>query len=158
MRERPLLLAAIETAFKRSRAVALIGPRQCGKTTLAREFAARQSAATLFDAESPADLTRLTNPALALAHLKGLVVIDEIQRVPELFAVLRVLIDDPNNQARWLLLGSVAPELMRGASESLAGRLAFVDLAGFDLREVDPTSELDHLWVRGGLPLSPRAR
>ncbi|MEK7413742.1 MAG: ATP-binding protein [Planctomycetota bacterium] len=154
VRNRPILLAAIKAAFQRSQAVALVGARQCGKTTLARQFASAQANATFFDAESPADLARLANPTLTLGQAKGLVVIDEIQRVPELFPVLRVLLDDPKSKTRWLLLGSAAPELVRGVSETLAGRLAFVDIAGFDLREIDPVGELNRLWIRGGLPRS----
>ena len=154
MRSRPASLAAIATAFRRSRAVALLGPRQCGKTTLARTWADTQPNALWLDAESPADQARLVNPALTLGGVSGLIVIDEVQRLPELFPALRVLIDNPHSTATWLLLGSAAPELMRGVSESLAGRVAFVDLAGFDLREVDAGTELDTLWVCGGLPRS----
>ena len=147
-------MATVARAFERSRAVVLLGPRQCGKTTLARSWAEKQPTALWLDAESPADQARLANPILTLGGVSGLVVIDEVQRVPEVFAALRVLIDNLNSTATWLLSGSAAPELMRGVSESLAGRVAFVDLAGFDLREVDPITELDPLWVRGGLPRS----
>ncbi len=132
--------------------VALLGPRQCGKTTLARMIAS-EGESMYFDLEDPRARARLQNPTLALSGLRGLVVIDEIQRQPELFEILRVLVDDPDLRARFLLLGSASPTLVAGASESLAGRVAFVDLAGFDISEVEAERN-KQLWLRGGFPRS----
>jgi predicted AAA+ superfamily ATPase len=132
--------------------VALVGPRQSGKTTLAREHAGT-SAAGYFDLEDPTHLARLQNPMLALGELRGLVVLDEIQRLPALFPVLRVLADRTPGLARFLLLGSAAPELLREASESLAGRMAVIEVSGFELREVG-SAALAALWLRGGFPRS----
>jgi len=131
---------------------ALLGPRQCGKTTLARLIGAQQPS-TYFDLENPGDARRLSAPLTVLETLSGLVIIDEVQRQPELFQLLRVLVDRPHNRARFLLLGSASPQLVRGVSESLAGRIGFVDLAGFDLTEVD-AAQRDQLWLRGGFPRS----
>ncbi|MGH7809464.1 MAG: ATP-binding protein, partial [Candidatus Binatia bacterium] len=131
---------------------ALLGPRQCGKTTLARLIAEGEPC-TYFDLENPVDTRRLSAPMTTLEALTGLVIIDEIQRRPELFELLRVLVDRPNNVARFLILGSASPNLIKGVSESLAGRVGFIDLAGFDLGEVG-TEKSDQLWVRGGFPLS----
>lgn len=131
---------------------ALLGPRQCGKTTLARMIAEREPC-TYFDLENPVDLRRLSAPMLALGDLSGLVVIDEIQRQPAIFELLRVLVDRSQNRAHFLLLGSASPHLIKGVSESLAGRLGFVDLSGFDLREVG-TELHERLWLRGGFPKS----
>ncbi len=135
---------------------ALLGPRQCGKTTLGRLFA-RDRKATFFDLESQPDLRRLQNPELALRAERGLVVLDEIQARPELFSVLRVLADRPRSGTRFLVLGSASPDIVRGASETLAGRVEFVELAGFDLRETGPAS-WERLWLRGGFPRSWLAR
>lgn len=131
---------------------ALLGPRQCGKTTLARVFA-EDKQVTRFDLESQPDRQRLQNPELALGMLSGLVILDEIQLVPELFNVLRVLVDRPDSQTRFLVLGSASPDLVRNVSETLAGRVEFVELAGFDLRETG-TAEWETLWLRGGFPRS----
>jgi predicted AAA+ superfamily ATPase len=131
---------------------ALLGPRQCGKTTLARAYAERDPSA-FFDLENPVDLRRLSAPIRTLETLSGLVIIDEVQRRPELFELLRVLVDRPDNPARFLVLGSASPHLVRNVSESLAGRIGFVDLSGFDLTEVG-SAERTRLWVRGGFPLS----
>jgi predicted AAA+ superfamily ATPase len=106
-----------------------------------------------FDLENPVDLRRLSAPMTTLEKLSGLVVIDEVQRRPDLFELLRVLVDRPGNPARFLLLGSASPRLVKGVSESLAGRLGFVDLSGFDLRETGPENQ-DRLWTRGGFPRS----
>lgn len=149
---RKSLLAKVKRALASNPIAALLGPRQCGKTTLARDVA-RSRAARLFDLEHPADRARLANPLLALEHLRGLVVIDEAQRVPELFPVLRVLADRPGTPARFLLLGSAAPRIVRDISESLAGRVETVEMNGFDLRELG-VGRLDALWARGGLPRS----
>jgi len=142
----------LAAALKRSRVAALIGPRQCGKTTLARQFVEADSP-NYFDLEDPASLARLAEPKTALAGLKGIVVIDEIQRRPELFPVLRVLADRKPLPARFLILGSAAPELLRQSSESLAGRLELIPLSGLSLAEVGKKRQPLH-WLRGGFPPS----
>lgn len=147
---RPAYLRSISNAIARSPVVAMLGPRQVGKTTLARVYT-QDLSVTFFDLESQPDVRRLQNPELALGVLKGIVVIDEIQTMPELFAVLRVLVDRPQNQTRFLILGSASPDIVRGVSETLAGRVEFIELAGFDLAEVGP-ERWEHLWVRGGFP------
>ncbi len=146
------MLQAVETALGRSRVVVLTGPRQCGKTTLARELL-REEALGYFDLEDPVSLTRLEEPMTALGSLEGLVVIDEVQRRPDLFPALRVLADRREQRARFLILGSASGELLRQSSESLAGRMERVSMGGFTLAEVG--AEADHgLWRRGGFPLS----
>ena len=145
-------LRQLEVATSRAPVTALLGPRQCGKTTLARHFASTRES-TCFDLESEPDLRRLTNPELALASLTGLVVLDEIQRMPQLFNTLRVLADRTEGRSRFLILGSASPELVRGVSESLAGRVEFIELAGFDLAETGARAWRT-LWLRGGLPRS----
>lgn len=152
MLERSKYLSMIQTALGRSPIVALLGPRQCGKTTLARMVCQGQKA-TFFDLESQSDLRKLENPELMLGSLTGLVVIDEIQILPELFATLRVVVDKPENACRFLILGSASPFIIRSVSETLAGRVEFVDLAGFDLGEVSPKRSRQ-LFVRGGFPRS----
>lgn len=151
---RPSLAGRVRAALRANPIVALLGPRQCGKTTLARAVG---TAAEYFDLEDPVGAARLAEPMTALAPLRGLVIIDEVQRQPELFPVLRVLADRPRPPARFLVLGSASPDLVRRSSESLAGRVAFVDMAGFDLREVGE-SRLRRLWLRGGFPRSFLAR
>jgi predicted AAA+ superfamily ATPase len=153
---RPGLLALIERRLRSNPAVLLLGPRQCGKTTLAREFAARHGA-EFFDLEAPGDRSRLAQPATALARLRGPVVIDEAQLQPELFPVLRVLADRRPLPSRFLLLGSASPELVTGISESLAGRVALIAMGGFGVAEVGDRS-LQELWWRGGFPRSFLAR
>ncbi|MBI5109206.1 MAG: ATP-binding protein [Rhodocyclales bacterium] len=152
MLDRPALHRRIETALGRSRIVVLVGPRQSGKTTLARAFVAADSS-RYFDLEDPAATARLNEPMAALAPLAGLVVIDEIQRAPDIFPVLRVLADRVPNPARFLLLGSASPALLRQSSESLAGRVEVIEIAGFDVDELAP-GDADTLWRRGGFPLS----
>ena len=147
---RPAVITQIQAALSVHPIAALLGPRQCGKTTVARMIAEQQPA-TYFDLENPVDVRRLSAPLTVLESLSGLVMIDEVQRLPELFPLLRVLADRPHNSTRFLLLGSASPQLVRGASESLAGRVGFIDLAGFDLTEVD-ASQRDRLWLRGGFP------
>ena len=149
---RPHALAKVLRALEVHPVAALLGPRQCGKTTLARTITAREPC-EFFDLENPADLSRLSAPMTALGRLSGLVVIDEVQRRPELFELLRVLVDRPDNPARFLVLGSAAPNLVRKVSESLAGRIGFVDLSGFDLRELGGEHS-ERLWLRGGFPRS----
>jgi len=133
--------------------VAIIGARQTGKTTLAGKYAAGRRDVTHLDLEDPRVVARLANPALTLEPLKGLVILDEIQRMPELFPLLRVLADRPDRPATFLILGSASPQLVRGVSESLAGRVGFIELGGFDLGEVG-LSALGTLWIRGGFPPS----
>lgn len=132
--------------------VALLGPRQIGKTTLARQFTA-DSPARYFDLESPAMQDLLREPAAVLEPLTGLVVIDEVQRMPELFPMLRVWADRRPLTARFMILGSVSPWLMKGVTESLAGRVTFVDVAGLSLAEVGPENHR-RLWWRGGFPVA----
>jgi len=150
---RPEALGAIERAFDAHPAVALVGPRQAGKTTLAHEFGRQFSGSQYFDLERPLDVRRLSRPESTLSPLEGLVVIDEIQRKPELFELLRYLLDRPDSAARFLLLGSASPSLVRGVSETLAGRIGIVDLGGFNLREVG-AEQWRSLWTRGGFPRS----
>ncbi len=146
----------VRGALKRSRVVALLGPRQCGKTTLARRFVAAESL-NYFDLEDPASLARLAEPDTALRPLKKLVVIDEIQRRPDLFPLLRVLADRRPLPARFLILGSAAPDLLKQSSETLAGRLETVPLEGFRLADLGAGAQARH-WLRGGFPLSYTAR
>jgi predicted AAA+ superfamily ATPase len=152
MIQRPWYLEQLAKSARRSPVTALLGPRQCGKTTLAHVFG-RDRQATYFDLESQPDVRRLQNPELVLGALKGLVVLDEIQILPELFNVLRVLVDRPDNQAQFLILGSASPKIVKNVSESLAGRVEVIELSGLDLRETGKDS-LETLWVRGGFPRS----
>jgi predicted AAA+ superfamily ATPase len=152
MIERPAALKRIETVFKVHPVAALLGPRQCGKTTLAKMLAQGRPS-TYFDLENPVDIRRRSAPMTALEQLADLVIIDEIQRRPDLFELLRVLVDRPRNPARFLILGSASPGLVKGVSESLAGRIGFVDLSGFDITETG-TTQLSPLWNRGGFPRS----
>src|ERR1700685_2188044 len=156
MIERPQLLNQIRRALRRSRVVALIGPRQCGKTTLARQIEPPDSA-NYFDLEDPASLARLEQPMTALEGLRGIVVIDEIQRRPNLFPLLRVLADRRPLPARFLILGSASPDLLQQSSESLAGRMETVPLEGFRLADLGAAAQTRH-WLRGGFPLSLTAR
>lgn len=150
---RDRLIKAVLAGLKRSRSIGLVGPRQCGKSTLAREIAKREQAAAYFDLEDPSSEARLRDPKLALERLNGLVVIDEVQRRPDLMPLLRVLLDREPLPARFLLLGSASPELIRGTSESLAGRIEFIEMRGFTLDEASLASK-NRLWLRGGFPLS----
>ena len=134
--------------------VGLVGARQVGKTTLARSLAARaRGRVTFFDLEDPTDEARFADPKLALESLDGLVVIDEVQHSEGLFRLLRVLVDRPSNRARFLVLGSAGPELLRQSSESLAGRIAYHELPPLRVDETG-TGSIDRLWIRGGFPLS----
>lgn len=152
MLPRTRALNRISNAFRIHPVAALLGPRQCGKTTLARVMAESEPC-TYFDLENPVDLRRLSAPLRVLESLSGLVVIDEIQRRPDLFELLRVLVDRPEHPARFLILGSASPHLVKGISESLAGRVGFVDLFGFNIEEVGENHSTN-LWVRGGFPRS----
>jgi len=145
-------LDTLHLRLTESPVVALVGPRQAGKTTLARMLAESwRGLVHSFDLESPADLARLANPELALRSLKGLVILDEVQRRPDLFPLLRVLADRPGLPARFLVLGSASPALVESGSESLAGRVAFIDVTGFSLAELG-SQALAPLWWRGGFP------
>ena len=153
MIERATLTEAVADALAANPVVAILGPRQCGKTTLARAIAAAREDCEFFDLEDPVDIGRLSAPMQALTPLRGLVIIDEIQRRPELFELLRVLADRPDRQAVFLVLGSASPHLVKGASESLAGRVGFVDMTGFTLAEIE-AADWKQLWTRGGFPRS----
>ena len=142
----------IDFLFQVNPIIALLGPRQCGKTTLAQQFAKAQSCpVTLFDLENPTHLALLDHPMLTLASLKGLIIIDEIQLQPHLFATLRVLIDQHRDQQRYLLLGSASRDLVQHSSETLAGRISYMELTPFTLPE---TQHCERLWLRGGFPRS----
>ncbi|HXX64607.1 MAG TPA: ATP-binding protein [Bacteroidota bacterium] len=145
---------AIVAALGRHPVVGIIGARQVGKTTLARELQRRmRGPATYFDLENPEELSRLGDPMLALKNLRGMIVIDEVQRMPELFKIVRVLVDRRPSPSRFLILGSASPALVRQGSESLAGRVHYHELQGFSLDEIG-TKNADRLWIRGGFPRS----
>ena len=146
----------VRTALRRSRVVALLGPRQCGKTTLARQFVP-SSSVNYFDLEDPMSASRLAEPDIALRPLKGVVVIDEIQRRPDLFPLLRVLADRKPLPARFLVLGSAGPDLLQQSSETLAGRVETVPLEGFRLNDLGAGAQQRH-WLRGGFPLAYTAK
>lgn len=156
MINRERYLNILKKAVARAPVTGLLGPRQCGKTTLAHILSGKISAHYL-DLESPADLAMLRNPQLFLESLKGLVVIDEIQQRPDLFPVLRVLSDRKGHPAKFLILGSASPDLIKQASESLAGRIEFIELGGFDIEETG-SRNMEKLWLRGGFPRAFLAR
>ena len=151
--QRSSYLATIDALYRTHPMVGLLGPRQCGKTTLARDYIARADVGQVhyFDLEDPVDLNRLSEPKFALEGLEGLVVIDEIQRIPELFPLLRVLLDRRPLRQKYLVLGSASRELIRQSSESLAGRIGYLELTPFTFSEID---NAERLWIRGGFPLS----
>lgn len=149
---RDTYLDQLSRAVKRSPVTALLGPRQCGKTTLARMFG-QEPQAIYFDLESPLDQRRLENPVMMLESLSGLVILDEVQAMPTLFNALRILADRPAGKARFLILGSASPGIIRNVSETLAGRIEFVELSGFCLQEVG-NDAWETLWLRGGFPRS----
>jgi len=158
MVDRPREISTLRRLLRLHPVVGIIGARQVGKTTLAHAYAAgAKMLVSYFDLEDPEDLARLADPMLALKTLKGLVVIDEVQRLPEIFRVLRVLADRPDRQARFLILGSASPELLRQGAESLAGRVVFHELKGFALDEVG-VDRRRRLWLRGGFPKGYLAR
>jgi hypothetical protein len=147
-------LEALQALLADHLVVDIIGARQVGKTTLAHALIkAEGGRASFFDLENSEDLSRLDDPMFALKQLRGLVVIDEIQQKPEIFRTLRVLADRPLRPARFLILGSASPQLLRQSSETLAGRIAYHELGGFSLAEVGVKSG-ERLWIRGGFPLS----
>ncbi len=150
---RPEYEAEIRQTLLGNPVTAILGPRQCGKTTIAQKLGA-ETPSTFFDLEDPDDFELLKNSAKQiLSQQTGLVVIDEVQRLPELFPLLRVLADQPVADRKFLLLGSASPDLIRNSTESLAGRIGFVDLTGFRLDEVG-IENLSPLWLRGGFPRS----
>ncbi|MDA3850410.1 MAG: ATP-binding protein [Spirochaetaceae bacterium] len=152
MIERKSYLQKIKTALKRSKVTALLGPRQCGKTTLAKEIAINRDC-TFLDLESPGDLNKLQNAELYLSSLENLIIIDEIQLKPELFSIIRVITDRNQKNGHFLILGSASPSLIKDSSETLAGRIEFIDLHGFNLKETGRINQ-NSLWLKGGFPLS----
>lgn len=157
--DRSSLLSAVGQGLRESPVVALLGARQVGKTTLARLYTNTWGGpSTLYDLETAAAHEALsTTPETLLRSAQGLVVIDEVQRMPELFSVLRPICDDLNRKAQFLLLGSASPDLIQGVSESLAGRIQFIEVSGFSLQEVGSESQTN-LWMRGGFPRAYLAR
>jgi hypothetical protein len=152
MISRPGVIDRVLRTFLVHPIAAVLGPRQCGKTTLARMLAEREPS-SYYDLENPTDAQRLSNPLQAMESLSGLIIIDEIQRKPQLFEILRVLADRPGNPARFLVLGSASPTLIKGISESLAGRVGLIDMSGFSLSEVG-VEQQERLWIYGGFPRS----
>ena len=151
-------LARVTALLRQFPVVGVLGARQVGKTTLARQVIAnRRGPSTFFDLESAADRARLADPLLALRDLRGLIVIDEVHQLPDLFRTLRVLADEPAGRRRFLVLGSASPELLRQGAETLAGRIAYHELHGFRLDEVG-VAQLSKRWTRGGFPRSFLAR
>lgn len=148
---RQKFLTLIEQHFQIHKVCALLGPRQCGKTTLSRQFAKLKEIPriNIFDLEDPLDLERLSEPMLALSNLHGFVIIDEIQYKPNLFSILRVLVD--KTDIKFLVLGSASRDLIKQSSETLAGRIGYIEMTPFVLSEV---SDINNLWLRGGFPLS----
>lgn len=144
----------IDSLFKANPIVAILGPRQCGKTTIARDYAKEKfklNSQNYFDLENSVDVERLRNPQVALSDLSGLIVIDEIQHKPDLFKTLRVLVDRPKNKQKFLVLGSASPDLLQQSSESLTGRISYLELTPFNFNE---TQNLEKLWLHGGFPKS----
>ena len=157
MIRRPELISAVEKALARAPIVMILGPRQCGKTTLAGFVRGGERGSTRFDLENPLDVGALREPMTALEPLQGLVVLDEVQRRPDLFPVLRVLADRRPIRTRFLILGSASPALLRQGSESLAGRVEIIEMGGLGLSEVG-AAEVNRLWTRGGYPPAYLAR
>ncbi len=156
--DREHYLQKISDSFSYNPAVAILGPRQCGKTTLAKMYLHQlrdKDEIHYFDLEDATDMQKLASPQLTLSELSGLIVIDEVQRLPELFPVLRVLIDDRSTKRHFLILGSASRELIKQSSESLAGRVTYLELTPFSYEE---TQDLNKLWLRGGFPKSYLAR
>ncbi|MBI4573306.1 MAG: ATP-binding protein [candidate division NC10 bacterium] len=151
-------IATVQSLLQRYPVVGIIGARQVGKTTLAHVVAARtKSSTSTFDLENPDHLAQLAEPMLALKDRRGLIVIDEIQRRPDLFPILRVLADRPRTPARFLVLGSASPAMLQQTSETLAGRIGYHELRGLSLEDVG-SSHWTRLWVRGGFPRAFLAR
>lgn len=147
-------IRAVQTFLKRYPVVGIVGARQVGKTTLARQIVTQyKSLHTFFDLENPEDISRLSDPMMALKGLKGIIVIDEIQKSPDIFPVIRVLADRPKAPARFIILGSASPNLLRQSSETLAGRIIYHELKGFGLNEIG-INKAQMLWIRGSFPRS----
>ncbi len=147
-------LKLLKERLKENPVVAILGPRQCGKTTLSKQFSRNVSEEVhFFDLEDPRHLARLENPTLALENLKGFIVIDEIQRKPDLFPVLRVLVDK-NSSAKYIILGSASRDLIVQSSESLAGRISYIEMGGFSTEHLSAVTDIKKLWIRGGFPRS----
>lgn len=153
--QRADLLHQIDRAFRVNPVLALLGPRQCGKTTIAKRYSQQKEHLHYFDCENPFDLARLDAPMLALQDLTGLIIIDEIQRRPDLFPVLRVLVDAKKRGRKFLILGSASRDLIKQSSESLAGRVSYLEITPFNFTE---THDLKKLWFRGGFPRSYLSR
>src|SRR5436309_9550941 len=149
---RPELLERVTAGLEHSPISLILGPRQCGKTTLARQLGETQEG-SYYDLESPRDLARLAQPQTLLEAARGLVVLDEIHQRPDLLPLLRVLADRQPSPCRFLLLGSASPNLMKRSSETLAGRVHIVDMSGFTLAETGFERQSE-LWMRGGFPKS----
>jgi predicted AAA+ superfamily ATPase len=157
---RSYYLKEIDDIFQVNPVAAILGPRQCGKTTLAKMYrditqTKNDTPVHYFDLEDPGDLAALATPKLVLQELTGLIIIDEIQRLPELFPILRVLVDNYRNQQKYLILGSASRDLIKQSSESLAGRITYMELNPFSFFEV---KDLSKLWIRGGFPNSYLAK
>lgn len=147
-------ISLLNDRFRNNPIVAILGARQCGKTTLARQFSEQwPTDVTFFDLENPIDIRRLEEPLLALENVEGLIVLDEIQRTPDLFPVLRVLADRPDKKTKFLILGSASRDLIRQSSESLAGRISYLEMGGFSLDLVG-ADKAEKLWIRGAFPRS----
>ncbi|MFH1905192.1 MAG: ATP-binding protein [bacterium] len=147
-------LKLLKERLKENPVVAILGPRQCGKTTLSKQFSRNVSEEVhFFDLEDPRHLARLENPTLAFGNLKGFIVIDEIQRKPDLFPVLRVLVDK-NSSAKYIILGSASRDLIVQSSESLAGRISYIEMGGFSIEHLSAVADIKKLWIRGGFPRS----
>jgi len=147
-------LKLLKERLKENPVVAILGPRQCGKTTLSKQFSRNVSEEVhFFDLEDPRHLARLENPTLALENLKGFIVIDEIQRKPDLFPVLRVLVDK-NSSAKYIVLGRASRDLIVQSSESLAGRISYIEMGGFSIEHLSAVADIKKLWIRGGFPRS----
>jgi uncharacterized protein len=152
--ERQRYLKQLRKDFRLFPVVCLLGARQVGKTTLARQFASAVGGpVTHYDLEDPNDHARLNDPMLELQPRRGLIILDEIQRRPELFPVLRVLADERPRRRKFLVLGSAAPALLKQSSETLAGRIVYIELAPLSIDEV-PATQWARLWSRGGFPIS----
>ena len=152
MKKRNKFVQRIDFSFKVNPVVAILGPRQCGKTTLARIYIkqkGKKRKVHYFDLEDPEDISLLENPKLALSPLNGLIIIDEIQKISEIFPLIRVLVDMPNNQKQFLILGSASRDLIHQSSETLAGRISYIELTPFSFHEVE---DMKKLWIRGGFP------
>lgn len=156
MISRNFFIDQINEAFHVNPCVAILGPRQCGKTTLALNFALKQKKKYHhFDLEDPADYSALKEAKFVLDKLNGLIIIDEVQRYPDLFPILRILIDQKKRKCQFLILGSASHTLIEKSAETLAGRISHVELTPFSTREVP---SIKKIWQRGGYPLSYLAK